>query len=63
MWDEWVSGRWDPITIYDKSEPRLLFVDGLKWKNETLIPGQGEYYLIISVILQQNRGMNRLLVV
>ena len=30
MWMEWVSGRWDPITIYGKNEPRLLFVDGLK---------------------------------
>ena len=30
MWVEWVSGMWDPITIYGKSEPRLLFTDGLK---------------------------------
>ena len=28
MWVKWVSGRWDPITIYGKSEPRLLFADG-----------------------------------
>ena len=45
MWVECVSGRWDPITIYGKSELGLLFADGLKWKNETLIHGQREYIL------------------
>ena len=40
MWVTWVSGRWDPIIIYSKSEPGLLFVDGLKWKNETPIRGR-----------------------
>ena len=30
MWVKWVSGRGDPITIYGKNEPGLLFVDGLK---------------------------------
>ena len=40
MWVEWVSGKWDPITIYGKSESRLLFADGLKWNNGTLIHGQ-----------------------
>ena len=38
---EWISGRCDPITIYGKNEPELLFVDGLKWKNETPILGLG----------------------
>ena len=37
MWVEWVSARWDHITIYGKSEPSLLFADGLKWKNKTPI--------------------------
>ena len=34
MWVEWVSGMWDPIIIYDKSESWLLFADGgsiYKW--------------------------------
>ena len=46
MWVEWVSGIWDSITIYNKSEPGLLFADGLKWKNETLIHGGREYMIM-----------------
>ena len=30
MWVKWVSGKWDPITIYSKNEPKLLFADRLK---------------------------------
>ena len=45
MWVEWVSGRWDPINIYGKSEPGLLFADALKWKNGTPIRGWREYLL------------------
>ena len=39
-WDELVEG--ETLTIYGKSEPGLLFADGLKWKNETLIRGRRE---------------------
>ena len=28
-----------PITIYGKSEPGVLFADGLKWKNRTAADG------------------------
>ena len=42
MWVEWVSGMWDPIIIYGKSEPGHLFADGQKWKNGTLIHGRRE---------------------
>ena len=27
IWVEWVDGMSGPITIYDKSEPRLLFMN------------------------------------
>ena len=37
--------RWDPITIYGKSEPGLLFANGLKWKYGTPIREQREYLL------------------
>ena len=36
---KWVSGMLDPITIYGKNEPGLLFADGLKRKNGTTIRG------------------------
>ena len=48
MWVKWVSGRCDPINIYTISEPRLLFADGLKWKNGTPICGQREYIISLS---------------
>ena len=38
--------QWDGgSTIYDKSEPGLLFTDGLKWKNGTAIHRWREYCL------------------
>ena len=30
IWVEWISEMWDPITIYSKSKPKLLFANELK---------------------------------
>ena len=41
MWVEWVSGMWDPITIYDKSESELLFANRLNEKIGLLFANRG----------------------
>ena len=41
MWVEWVSEMWDPITIYSKNEPGLLFTDGLNRKTGLLFEDGG----------------------
>ena len=42
IWVEWFNGMWDHIIIYSKSERELLFVNGLKLKNEIHIRGRRE---------------------
>ena len=42
---------WGLFTIYGNYEPGLLFVDGQKWKNGTLIRGRREYSIRCNRVL------------
>ena len=45
MWVKWVRWKWDSSTIYGKSEPGLLFVDGLNRKTGVLFVDRGSMYV------------------